>query len=162
MVGIAETSAAISSLKAAMDIAKGIQALDSDAKIKLATIELMEKILSAQQDAFEAQQERATLLARIGELEAKIGQSDGWESEKQRYQLQEFPTGSMAYVLKAEAAADQPMHRICAACYEGGHKSILQTTLRHGGGEKVECPRCGSKLKLSEFPRIQARVTGHF
>ncbi|ATY33415.1 hypothetical protein CVN68_16770 [Sphingomonas psychrotolerans] len=148
-----------------MDIAKGIQALDTNAKVKLATIELMEKILTAQQEAFAAQQAQATLLERIRKLEADANRVSDWEQERARYELKEFPTGAMAYVLKGNVSDGEPGHRICPACYQDSRKSILQTISRGRGGEVVDCPRCEVRLTLVESAPIRidaSRTSGYY
>jgi len=81
----------------------------------------------------------------------RIAQLDAWERERQRYELKEFPAGTLAYSLKADDQAGEPRHHICPACYQEGRKSILQATARHSGGEIVVCPRCETKLKLENF-----------
>lgn len=149
---IAELGAGIGSLKAALDIAKGLNAAAGAVALNGAKIGLQGAIIEAQESLLAAQEAQTANLKRIDELETRIVQLDAWEGEKQRYQLCEFPTGALAYALKADDASGEPPHRICPACYQEGNKSILQTTARHGGGERVECPRCGTKLKLSPFP----------
>ena len=152
MVGIGEISAAISGLKGALDIAKSLNATAGAVAINDAKIGLQGAIIEAQASLLAAQEAQTANLKRIDELEARIVELDAWEGEKQRYQLTEFPTGAFAYVLKTDDAAGEPSHRICPACYQDSHKSILQTTVRHGGGERVECPRCETKLRLAPFP----------
>lgn len=152
MVGLAEIGAGLGGLKAAMDIAKGLNASAGAVAINDAKIALQSAILEAQGGLLAAQETQTANLKQIDQLEARIVQMDAWEREKERYQLQEFPTGALVYVLKEGDAAGEPPHRICPACYQDGHKSILQTTRRHQGGENVECPRCKTDLRLSPFP----------
>lgn len=152
MVGIPEIGGALSGLKAAMDIARGLNATAGNVAINDAKIALQSAILEAQNALLQSQEAQAKNSKRIDELEAQIAKMDRWEQEKLRYQLEEFPTGAYAYVLKTDFAAGEPCHKICPVCYQEGRKSILQTVRRHGGGEKVECPRCKIDLKTSEFP----------
>jgi hypothetical protein len=151
MVGIAEISAALGGLKGAMDIVKGLNATADAVAINEAKIALQGAILETQGSLLAAQEAQTANLKRIDELEAKIVELSAWEGEKKRYQLQAFPTGVLAYVLKPDDAAGEPSHRLCPHCYQESRKSILQTTRRHAGGEKVECPRCKTELKLAEF-----------
>lgn len=151
MVALSEASAAVSGIKAAYDLARGVQAVAADAKVKLATIDLMQAILSAQQSAVEALERETELHKRIAELEAKIASADVWTTESQRYVLTEFPLGSMAYVLKPEHANGEISHRLCPTCYQNGRKSILQVKARHSGGEIVHCMPCAKDIALSEF-----------
>ena len=55
-----------------------------------------------------------------------MAQLEAWEAEKKRYRLTDYGGGTFAYELKPETAEGELSHRICAACYQQGHKSILQ------------------------------------
>lgn len=159
MVGLTEASAAFGGLKTAYELAKGMNALTTDAKVKLATIELMETILAAQQNALAAQEAQATLLKRVSELEMELGHAKAWSDEQERYELKEFPAGTFAYVLRESHANGETSHRICQQCYEDGQKSVLQTTRRLRGGEEVVCNRCKMSLTLVApgAPALQSR-----
>jgi len=161
MVGITEASAAVSGIKAAYDMARGVTKLTDDVNVKLATSDLIQALLDAQQHAVSAQQAQMELLQKIGELEAKLATVDDWKVTKARYVLHQFPAGAQAYVLREAHSGDEPYHRLCANCFEKGEKSILQTINKANGGERVECQRCDSKLTLVEFvhPRVNIPST---
>ena len=55
-----------------------------------------------------------------------MAQLEAWEAEKKLYRLTDYCGGTFAYELKPETAEGELSHRICAACYQQGHKSILQ------------------------------------
>lgn len=155
MIGVAEISAAIGGVKGTVDLLKGMNAAAAAVALNDAKIILQDAIFEAQAKLLAMQESQTTHLKRIDELEAEIASLKTWEREQQRYQLQEFPTGALAYVLKGDDPAGEPSHRVCPRCYQEGHKSILQTTSKHDGGENVECPRCDTKLKLSPFPKVR-------
>lgn len=151
MPDLAAIASAASGLRTAGQIVKSLIDLKVGAEIQAKVIELQTVIMSAQSDALAAQSDQFSLLERIRNLEAEVAQTKAWEAEKQRYELKEFPTGAFAYALKPDAAQGEPPHRICAKCYQDGHKSILQVLRRDYGGELVECQRCDTRLTLSEF-----------
>lgn len=153
-------SSAANSLQAAGNLVKSLIGLKVTAEVQAKIVALQTAIFDAQGDALAAQSEQFALAQRVRELEAEVTQAKGWEAEKERYQLQQFPTGALAYVLKPEAANGEPPHRICANCYQEAHKSILQITMRHAGGEAVECQRCKSQLTLADFV-IQRTAPDH-
>lgn len=161
---ISEIGVGLGSLKAAYDIAKGLNDLADTVAINEAKIALQNAIIEAQSSLLTAQAAQTVHLNRISELEARIAQLDAWENEKTRYQLQETSTGVLVYALKPNDPAGEPFHRLCPHCFQDNLKSILQTTARHGGGEHVECPRCNTKLKLSPFPqpRVQTSRSDYF
>ena len=102
-----------------------------------------QKILSAQADQTELAETVGALKARVAELEA-------WDADKKRYKLTDLGGGMTAYSLKEGMENGEPPHHLCAACYNEGHKSIMQKEDRTPGRCQVlVCHRCGSDLYLS-------------
>jgi hypothetical protein len=116
---VAEVFTGLSAIKTAFDLAKGLKDIDDAARRNAAVIELQEKILAARET-------QSALLERISELEKKVASFETWESEKQRYELKNVGAGSFAYAVKESMRNGEPAHHICTACYQHGHKSILQ------------------------------------
>jgi hypothetical protein len=73
-----------------------------------------------------------------------------WDAEKQRYHLEQVSPGAMAYVLKNEAQGTEPIHWLCASCYNNGKKSILQL------GQKKMDP--GGRLPGWDCPSCKATI----
>src|SRR3990167_10494865 len=140
MVG--EAIAGLGALKTAFDLAKGLKDIDDAARRNAAIIELQEKILGGQSA-------QAALVERINELEAKVAAFEAWKTEKQRYQLKDFGGGTFAYELKPEEARGEPAHRLCPACYENGHKSIIQNSGQNTYKQNMaKCPACKSDFSF--------------
>jgi hypothetical protein len=136
-------------------MAKALRGLSADAQIKLATIDLMETILAAQGSAFAAQQEQATLLQRIRELEEQMARMKTWDAEKQRYELKAIDTGAFAYMLKESERAGEPTHWLCTNCFNKGHKGFLafKTQNTHPGGGRGHhsiwaCTTCNATVSI--------------
>lgn len=148
MADVGLIAGAVSSLKAANDIAKGMLTLRDGALIQGKVIELQSAILDAQSGVFAANQERSTLIERVGELEKQITRLEAWEAEKQRYHLAEAGPGTFAYLSKPDFGRTEPPHYICANCYQSGKKSILS---HHdtGMGNLLNCSGCGAKMMIS-------------
>lgn len=144
-------ASALAALKGAKDIAQAMIGLRDAAAFQSKMIEFQAKIIEANNSAFAAQEERSALLQRISQLETDVARIKAWEAEKQRYQLTDFGGGTFAYVLKPEASGAEPPHRICAACYQQGHKSILQfrfkTTTQQ---DRYVCPACKTEFDFGE------------
>lgn len=151
---ISEASAAISSIKAAIDIAKGAAGVKTATEINLAIIDIQRALLDAQSAAFDDHERQTELQRRIKELETQLAQVHNWEAEKGRYQLTETITGTLVYALKPECANGDPNHRLCVKCFNEDRKSVLQVVNRHSGGEIVQCPHCKVKLTVSPFPDV--------
>jgi len=136
---VAEVFASLGAIKTAFDLAKGLKDIDDAARRNAAVIELQEKILAAQQ-------EQMALVERISELEREVRGFETWEAQKKRYQLTDYGGGTFAYALKPEEAQGEPEHRICAHCYESGHKALLQFSHNSGEGQDYfDCLRCKSR-----------------
>jgi hypothetical protein len=158
MPDISAIASALSSLKAAKDIAEAMITLRDGAAFQSKLIEFQGKLIDANNAAFAAQDERAALLERIRDLEKQVTDLKAWEAEKEQYELKEVCDGvSFAYVLKPEAQGTKPPHWLCANCYNNNKKSILQI------GEKKmdpagrlpgwDCPSC----KATIFVRYDIR-----
>src|SRR2546430_498478 len=114
MVG--EAIAGLGAIKTAFDIAKGLKDIDNATSRNAAVIELQEKLLTAQAA-------QSALVERIGQLEKEMARFETWEAEKKRYKLTDYGGGTFAYAMKTDEARGEPPHRICANCYESGHRS---------------------------------------
>lgn len=151
MIDMASISAAVTSLKTATDIAKGLMEIKTATEIQSKVIELQSVILAAQSSALAAQSEQFSLLEKIRQFEAKMAEIEAWKNEADRYQLTDYGGGTFAYSLKPGMERGEPSHRICAACYQKGHKSILQNSGTYSGREKVHCPRCEQSFFLGHY-----------
>ena len=152
---ISEASAAIGSIKAAMDIAKGAAGLKSEVEINLAVIDIQRALLDAQSAAFEDRERQISQQRRVAELEDQLVRVHQWAEEKARYKLTETPSGALVYSLKPECANGDPDHRLCVKCFNEDRKSVLQVKTRHSGGERVQCQHCNDLMLLSPFPKTR-------
>ena len=107
-------------------------------------IDLQEKILSAQEAQF-------ALVKRVDELEKQLAALETKSSQMQRYQLKDFGSGTFAYELKELEARGEPIHHVCAACYQQGHISVLQFSIRSNGQDWYECLQCKSRQKFGAY-----------
>lgn len=142
----------VGTLKSAADVAISLSKLHTMAEVQAKAIELQQIILSAQSSALEAQSEQFTLLDRIRDLEKVLAEVKAWETEKNKYQLEAIVNGRGRENVYAYSTKEgiEPAHKICAACYEDGHKSILQLEYRTPGMDNVlVCHRCKADIYLS-------------
>ncbi|HCK84999.1 MAG TPA: hypothetical protein DHW63_10930 [Hyphomonadaceae bacterium] len=152
---IAELSAiqaAAGSLKAAGEIVKTLVGMKVTAEVQGKIIELQAVILTAQSGAISAQETQMELLQRIRELEGDLVKFKDWEAEKKRYEAKRLSPGVIVYALKQESVqAGELAHIACPNCYDGGRKSILQTTPKLAQRYRVHlCPACGLELAFGE------------
>lgn len=93
-------ASAIGALKAAGDIAKSLIGLRDAALVESKIIDLRRELLAALDGALSAKADQLALLERIGHLEAGAMKHQTWLSEKDRFKLTDFGSGTLAYVLK--------------------------------------------------------------
>src|SRR5688572_9256889 len=122
MVDITAVVSAANGLKAALDIAKGIQALNTSTEVRQKTSELLDAVLDARFKLSDAQETQSALLKRIDGLEQQIAQFENWDSEKERYQLKAIDTGAFAYMHKPGMEGTEPPIWLCQTCFEKRHK----------------------------------------
>jgi hypothetical protein len=138
-----EVFAGLSALKTAFDMAQGLQKIHDAVARDRAVIELQKEILTAQSA-------QAALIEEAGALKKRVAELDAWGAEKERYKLKEVGAGVFAYVPKEGMDGGEPVHRLCANCYQRGQKSILQATHEMRKGWRVHyCPHCKSEF---DFP----------
>lgn len=151
MVGIAEISAGLSSLKALKDIVQGLDAARNVVITNDLKIAFQSHILDAQQALLSAQQEQSTVAATIGRLEQEIVRLKDWAAERDRYELVEADRGAFAYMLKEGMRGTEPAHWLCTSCYDGGKKSIMQPQGKiNGMPDKItfSCPVCRNAMAV--------------
>lgn len=149
---LAEISAGLGGLKTAFDIVQGLNASAKTAAINDIKIALGQHILEAQAALTLAGEAQATAVETIRNLEQEIVYLKDWSAEKQRYELKKFYPGTLAYVLKAEMANGEPIHSLCANCYEQDKKSVLQATAQTEMRFRIFlCPACHNKFHLGEM-----------
>jgi hypothetical protein len=142
---------ALASLKTAGDLTKAFLDVKTAVEVQGKVFELQRVILDAQTEVFSAREAQTALIEEKRRLEERIAELEAWDGEKERYQLQNVgPNNALAYALKNQAVGTEPMHHICANCYQHREKSHLQTHIIPDGRSKImKCHSCGFELLLS-------------
>ena len=155
MSGITAFAGISGALNAALNISKALLGIRDQALIQQKIVELTSEIISAQHAAMSAVTAQSALTDRIHDLEKQIMEMETWETEKQRYELKNADSGAFAYMQKPGMEGGQPPHWLCANCYEGRKKGILQTagppTTSGPEGMKIawRCPICSNSIRVS-------------
>jgi hypothetical protein len=146
---IAEAGAAISGIKIAMDMAKGIAALKSETEINQAVIDIQRTLLDAQSAALSDKNLIAELHDKARRLQSEIDGKTLWAVEAQKYALGKSPRGVFYYQLRPELAGTEIGHFLCTTCFDNGRKSILHASIRTDGGDFVQCHVCKIDVKIT-------------
>ncbi len=137
-------------IKAATDITQSMLTLKTDAAVTTKVVELNGVLLGLQSQLNSAHADQTTLTRRIGGLEAEIAQFKRWEQEKERYQLHQTEAGGLVYRIKPEVQGTEPLHYICADCYQKAVKTILQPG-DEGYYTVLKCHPCGSSVRVKSI-----------
>ena len=140
--------AAVTSLRAAGDIAKGLISLHTMVEVQTKALELNEKIIDAQHRIFEANAQQSTLVDRVRELEGEIARMKDWDAEKKRYKGASPAAGAFVYALQRSMSDGEPPHYLCANCFKQGKASPLGDVRKDPKfmAHYWVCPTCKASL----------------
>ena len=153
-------SGMIQSLNALAQLGQALVGIHDAKAIREKAAELNREILSTQASALATQADQFRLLQQISELEKQVTRLEAWNAETEKYQLYDLrhdvpgaDAGALAYRLKEQEGRTEPIHLLCANCFEDRHKSILQRQmLQPGLCDAYLCHRCGSILYRTGHP----------
>lgn len=152
MVDISSAAAALNSLKSVAEIAKTLIGIHDTKAIDGKVRELNQKLIDAQFNIFAVNEERTTLIERIGTLEKELLDLETWDARKQCYELKRLAGGSFAYAIKQSMSGAEPAHCLCTNCYQDRVESILQpevnpaSALLLSATNELICPRCRTRF----------------
>jgi hypothetical protein len=108
--------------------------------------------MSAQSCALAVQSEQFEFLKGKREFEEEVAKLKAWNTEKSRYELQSVGPGANAYVLKGSMRGSEPIHWICANCFQSGKRRFLSEN--HSDLHYVyhKCQECGGKIRIRKTP----------
>jgi hypothetical protein len=128
-----EISTAISSLSAAMGLARGAVEARDDAKVKEAIIDMSNRLFSIHEAA-------SKLAAENQELQAEIRKLKQEQIDRERYVLRGIEAGRIALLYQPSADDPTPPHYICQACFSSGKKVVLRAEESVCTGASLCCP----------------------
>jgi hypothetical protein len=127
-----------------------IDSPDAEAS-RIKQIRFLAKLMEVNQYAFAEQEERGALLREISALEEKLASFEAWSTEQGRYELKDVGAGSLAYVIKESVRGAEPVHQLCARCFQHREKSILQPRQTQTE-DRLFCPECKTEIKVADLP----------
>lgn len=143
-------AAAFEGLKGTAEVLEGAIKRRDQTKIDAALSEFMPKLLAAYASAFQFGVENSSLLQERDTLKKQVAELKDWAAEKSRYELAEAAPGVMVMRVKEAMRGSEPMHQICADCYQDGRKSFLQSETRTPGRDDfLVCFGCGADICIN-------------
>jgi hypothetical protein len=145
----AEIATALSSVKTISDLTSLILKSKVTDAVRDNSIELQSAVIALQTAITGIQAQNYELLNENNQLKQQLADLKKWETEAQKYTLEEIAPGVLAYVFKSGPESITPIHWLCANCYQNKEKSILQRGRKSGVlGTPVSCPRCKTHLRI--------------
>jgi Zn finger protein HypA/HybF involved in hydrogenase expression len=144
-----EISAAVSSAKVALDIAKAAHGLSNYNELVAAVSEVNSKLVDATVVTLASLEKQAALTNRINELEIRLKEVESWENQINRYKLHSFASSALAHKLEESMQNGEPMHYLCTTCINQRKKTILQPR-----DVRLYCPVCDKSIVTREEPPI--------
>jgi DNA-directed RNA polymerase subunit RPC12/RpoP len=158
MVAVSEVLAAAQALKTVVELVKDLlgagRAQPTDPKVR----QLEAAIIEAESRALAAYPAVAALEERVRDLTEENARMKAWERERDRYQLHELVPGAFVYRVKEEARGAEPVHAVCATCFQQGLKSILQEKDAPGRRRVAACPKCSFEIVVQSPPAPTQRL----
>jgi hypothetical protein len=148
MVDVPAVAGLTTSLRAILEIAETMKDLGDAEPIQSKIAALTREIMSAQSCALAVQSERIDLLQSKHDLEGEIAKLKVWNTEKYRYELQSVAPGAIAYVLKKSMRGSEPVHWICADCFQSGKKRFLNESYSDLHFVYYKCHECAGKIRI--------------
>ena len=118
-------TAAVSGLKAASDIAKGISTLHTMAEVQDTVIKLQRTILDAQDAALEAKRQLMDADEELRAARAQLKMAADFGAEKPRFALVPVPGGVVRALRVSAKEQDEPPYYLCPNCFDQGRRSML-------------------------------------
>ena len=147
---------AMGGLKAAAKAVQGLHELRTKQEVDAVRANLLGKLIDAQQAVLELQQSAGALRDENLALKEENRHLRAFEGERERYELKSLGPGATVYSPKEELHPDAPSHHLCAQCFEGAKRSILQHAGYEGSERILECPGCKSRVlyrdEAGDFP----------
>lgn len=147
----AEITAAVTSIRAAYDLTKGMIVQRDADKLTAQARELNTLLLDVLDKGISAREAQLEQLDEIRALKAEIADLKSWDAEQKRYELKSVGTGAMVYVLKPDERGTEPPHWLCPNCFAQHKKSFFQSTRKMEKGHLIfDCANCNSAIAITQ------------
>jgi hypothetical protein len=152
----------ITSLRSAVEITKAIMDIGNSNTLQTKILDLTKEIMSAQSCALATQSAQLELSQSKRGLEDELAKLRAWNMEKYRYELQTVGSGAVAYVLKQSMRGTEPIHWICANCFQIGKKRFLNESHSDLHFVYYKCQECAGKIRIRKAPQASEQDLGSF
>jgi hypothetical protein len=148
MVDASSVAGLVSTLKSLGEVASATLKLRDRRMIDEKLVEINGIVLAATQYALAAHAAQSECADRVRGLEAQIREYETWAAEQEKYELAEISPRVFAYARKEAMRGTEPMHWLCAGCFQQRKKSILQSEGVSWEIEPFSCSTCKAEIKI--------------
>lgn len=138
---ITTVGGALTSLNAAIDLARAAVGAKVDAEVRAKVAESMNALIQSQTQLLDARMQLHDLVDENRRLKRELEDREEWKLRMGRYDLVQAPGGAMVFRFK-----EQSLHYACPACFEGKRVQVLQDRQTMSGN--WVCPGCGKDFRV--------------
>jgi hypothetical protein len=149
----AEITAAITGIRATVDLVKGLIGARDNKLISGAIDKIDMQLHEVVGKLIEAQKAQLAQLDEITALKAEIKKLAGQKTDAERYELKQVGHGLSAYMLKPDVRGTEDPHWLCPTCFGNGKKSHLQFSVRASIGNVYRCTGCNAAVTTDGEPK---------
>ena len=114
------------SVRLASDIVKSLLTISKEVAVNEKASELLQVIISLQNDLLSLQSQYSGLLEAKCDLEQKLAELDNWKEIESQYDLHRLSSGSVIRLPNKFHPTPDKKYWLCANCFEKKKKSFLQ------------------------------------
>jgi cell division protein FtsB len=153
-------AAAMTSTKAASDIAKSLLTLRDEEAVRSRVFDLTSSLMELQQQMMTAQREQMALIDEVADLKDALKSLQAKSSLLDRYELLGVGPGKVVYALTAEFKGTEPEHFCCTNCYDSGKRSVFRGSKPDQGWMRFVCPACKYGISIETIYIPAAMYSG--
>ncbi|WP_454871753.1 hypothetical protein [Paraburkholderia xenovorans] len=157
MMDIASISAAVSSTKAAFELAKLAISARDDVKLAEAKQLLNERIVDIQMAALQLQEKMSSMRDEIEalknekrEVSAKVAHLQQRLDQRAQYALEEIHNGAFALAYIEPDDGGDPAHYVCQPCMDNAAKKVVLQRQQKSGRVNLVCHECNAAYFTGE------------
>jgi hypothetical protein len=147
-MAIESISAVLTILKRASSAALSLHRISKDAAVNKKAVELTNAIIALQKYIMSVQAQYAKVVDAKRDLEKKLMEAEDWSKTQSHYDLKKLRSGFLVRSPNKLHPSPQPLHWLCANCYDKKNKSVLQP--EQGEEYQLVCPQCNLTVELAE------------
>ncbi|SUI81068.1 Uncharacterised protein [Serratia quinivorans] len=147
----------MTAIKGTIGLAKAINDAKTDAEVKAATLELVDRLMTLQLDCLSLVEVIQLRDEKITLLSAKIAEFEDFKTQTEGYVLEALDSGSFVYSKIELVGGSEKSVKLCPHCFSKNIKSILHgipvgsSVVFH----KTRCLNCENEFLMNKNPQYE-------